>query len=280
MSRSRRLNKFKKNKLAMAGVIILVILIGFSIFAPFLVSKDISKVDLMNISMAPSKEHILGTDEMGRDVFARLVYGGRVSLTVGILGMSIQIVIGTTLGIIAGFYGGVVDSIIMRIVDVFMCFPFFIIAIAMAAILGPSLWNVIIIIGILSWTGIARIVRAEVLRLKKMEYIEAAYALGIKNQTILLRHLLPNVMGSVIVASTLSIANGILTEAALSFLGMGVKPPQPSWGNMLSAAQNMRTLQSEWWLWVPPGLCVLLTVMSINFVGDGMRDALDPNLTK
>lgn len=280
MSRSRRLNKFNKNKLAMAGVIILVILIGFSIFAPFLVSKDISKVDLMNISMAPSKEHILGTDEMGRDVFARLVYGGRVSLTVGILGMLIQIIIGTTLGIIAGFYGGVVDSIIMRIVDVFMCFPFFIIAIAMAAILGPSLWNVIIIIGILSWTGIARIVRAEVLKLKKMEYIEAAYALGIKNHTILLKHLLPNVMGSVIVASTLSIANGILTEAALSFLGMGVKPPQPSWGNMLSAAQNMRTLQSEWWLWIPPGLCVLLTVMSINFVGDGMRDALDPNLTK
>lgn len=279
MIKNRGLNRFKKNKLAMIGTVLILILVIFSIIAPLIISKDINKVDLMNISMSPSKEHILGTDEMGRDVLARLVYGGRVSLTVGMLGMLIQIFIGTTLGIIAGFYGGVVDSIIMRIVDVFMCFPFFVIAIAMAAILGPNIWNVIIIIGVLSWTGIARIVRAEILKLKKSEYIEAAHALGIKNIRILLKHLLPNIIPSVIVASTLSIASGILTEASLSFLGMGVKPPQPSWGNMLAAAQNMRTLQSEWWLWIPPGLCVFLTVMSINFMGDGMRDFLDPNVS-
>ncbi|WP_029452020.1 oligopeptide ABC transporter permease [Clostridium algidicarnis] len=279
MIKNRGLNRFKKNKLAMIGTVLILILAIFSIIAPLIISKDINKVDLMNISMSPSKDHILGTDEMGRDVFARLVYGGRVSLTVGMLGMLIQIFIGTTLGIIAGFYGGVVDSIIMRIVDVFMCFPFFVIAIAMAAILGPNIWNVIIIIGVLSWTGIARIVRAEILKLKKSEYIEAAHALGIKNIRILLKHLLPNIIPSVIVASTLSIASGILTEASLSFLGMGVKPPQPSWGNMLAAAQNMRTLQSEWWLWIPPGLCVFLTVMSINFIGDGMRDFLDPNVS-
>ncbi|WP_443660078.1 oligopeptide ABC transporter permease [Clostridium algidicarnis] len=279
MIKNRGLNRFKKNKLAIIGTVLILILVVFSIIAPLIISKDINKVDLMNISMSPSKEHILGTDEMGRDVFARLVYGGRVSLTVGMLGMLIQIFIGTTLGIIAGFYGGVVDSIIMRIVDVFMCFPFFVIAIAMAAILGPNIWNVIIIIGVLSWTGIARIVRAEILKLKKSEYIEAAHALGIKNIRILLKHLLPNIIPSVIVASTLSIASGILTEASLSFLGMGVKPPQPSWGNMLAAAQNMRTLQSEWWLWIPPGLCVFLTVMSINFMGDGMRDFLDPNVS-
>ncbi|MBU3204849.1 oligopeptide ABC transporter permease [Clostridium algidicarnis] len=279
MIKNRGLNRFKKNKLAMIGTVLILILVVFSILAPLIISKDINKVDLMNISMSPSKDHILGTDEMGRDVFARLVYGGRVSLTVGMLGMLIQIFIGTTLGIIAGFYGGVVDSIIMRIVDVFMCFPFFVIAIAMAAILGPNIWNVIIIIGVLSWTGIARIVRAEILKLKKSEYIEAAHALGIKNIRILLKHLLPNIIPSVIVASTLSIASGILTEASLSFLGMGVKPPQPSWGNMLAAAQNMRTLQSEWWLWIPPGLCVFLTVMSINFMGDGMRDFLDPNVS-
>lgn len=279
MIKNRGLNRFKKNKLAMIGTVLILMLVIFSIVAPLIISKDINKVDLMNISMSPSKEHILGTDEMGRDVFARLVYGGRVSLTVGMLGMLIQIFIGTTLGIIAGFYGGVVDSIIMRIVDVFMCFPFFVIAIAMAAILGPNIWNVIIIIGVLSWTGIARIVRAEILKLKKSEYIEAAHALGIKNIRILLKHLLPNIIPSVIVASTLSIASGILTEASLSFLGMGVKPPQPSWGNMLAAAQNMRTLQSEWWLWIPPGLCVFSTVMSINFMGDGMRDFLDPNVS-
>lgn len=279
MIKNRGLNRFKKNKLAMIGTVLILMLVIFSIVAPLIISKDINKVDLMNISMSPSKEHILGTDEMGRDVFSRLVYGGRVSLTVGMLGMLIQIFIGTTLGIIAGFYGGVVDSIIMRIVDVFMCFPFFVIAIAMAAILGPNIWNVIIIIGVLSWTGIARIVRAEILKLKKSEYIEAAHALGIKNIRILLKHLLPNIIPSVIVASTLSIASGILTEASLSFLGMGVKPPQPSWGNMLAAAQNMRTLQSEWWLWIPPGLCVFSTVMSINFMGDGMRDFLDPNVS-
>ncbi|SUY45425.1 binding-protein-dependent transport system inner membrane protein [Clostridium putrefaciens] len=279
MIKNRGLNRFKKNKLAMIGTVLILMLVIFSIVAPLIISKDINKVDLMNISMSPSKDHILGTDEMGRDVFSRLVYGGRVSLTVGMLGMLIQILIGTTLGIIAGFYGGVVDSIIMRIVDVFMCFPFFVIAIAMAAIIGPNIWNVIIIIGVLSWTGIARIVRAEILKLKKSEYIEAAHALGIKNIRILLKHLLPNIIPSVIVASTLSIASGILTEASLSFLGMGVKPPQPSWGNMLAAAQNMRTLQSEWWLWIPPGLCVFSTVMSINFMGDGMRDFLDPNVS-
>ncbi|MEW8954995.1 oligopeptide ABC transporter permease [Clostridium sp.] len=268
--------KFKNNKLAFIGLVILSVLLLLSIVAPLITNIDMNKVDLSNISSSPSKDHILGTDEMGRDIFARLIYGGRVSLLVGIVGTLMQMLIGVTLGALAGYFGGVIDFIIMRIVDIFMCFPFFVIAITMAAILGPSLLNVIIIIGVLSWTSIARIVRAEILTLKNMEYIEASKAMGLTPLEIILSHILPNIMPSILVAATLSIANGILTESALSFLGMGVKLPQPSWGNMLSAAQNMSTLQNEWWQWLPPGLCVLLTVLSINFLGDGLRDALDP----
>ena len=268
--------KFKNNKLAFIGLVILTTLLFLSILAPLITNIDMNKVDLSNISSSPSKEHILGTDEMGRDIFARLIYGGRVSLLVGIVGTLMQMFIGVTLGALAGYFGGVIDFIIMRIVDIFMCFPFFVIAITMAAILGPSLVNVIIIIGVLSWTSIARIVRAEILTLKNMEYIEASKAMGLAPLEIILSHIIPNIMPSILVAATLSIANGILTESALSFLGMGVKLPQPSWGNMLSAAQNMSTLQNEWWQWLPPGVCVLLTVLSINFLGDGLRDALDP----
>ncbi|MFX0550027.1 oligopeptide ABC transporter permease [Hathewaya histolytica] len=270
--------RFKKNKLALLGTIILLILLLFSILAPLITTIDISKVDLSNISSPPSKDHFLGTDEMGRDVFSRLIYGGRVSLLVGVVGTLIQMIIGVTLGAIAGYFGGALDFIIMRLVDIFMCFPFFVIAITMAALLGPNLWNVVIIIGLLSWTSIARIVRAEILTIKDMEYMQASKALGLNWAEIIIHHIIPNVMSSILVASTLAIASGILTESALSFLGLGVKLPQPSWGNMLSAAQNMSTLQNEWWQWVPSGLCILLTVLSINFVGDGLRYALDPKI--
>lgn len=270
--------RFKKNKLALLGTIILLILFLFSILAPLITTIDISKVDLSNISSPPSKDHFLGTDEMGRDVFSRLIYGGRVSLLVGVVGTLIQMIIGVTLGAIAGYFGGALDFIIMRLVDIFMCFPFFVIAITIAALLGPNLWNVVIIIGLLSWTSIARIVRAEILTIKDMEYIQASKALGLNWTEIIIHHIIPNVMSSILVASTLAIASGILTESALSFLGLGVKLPQPSWGNMLSAAQNMSTLQNEWWQWVPSGLCILLTVLSINFVGDGLRYALDPKI--
>lgn len=269
-------NKLKRNKLAVFGAIVLIVLIVLSIIAPIISPYGRDTVDLVNIESAPAAKHILGTDELGRDIFTRLIYGGQVSLSVGIFATLIQLVIGITLGAIAGYFGGIADKIIMRFVDIVMCFPFLVIAITIASILGPSIWNVMIVIGILGWPKIARIVRAEILSLKETEFIEAAKALGLDSKDIILKHIIHNIYAPIIVYGTLGIAQGILSEASLSFLGLGVKQPQPSWGNMLSAAQNMRILQSEWWLWIPPGLFVFLTIISINFLGDGLRDALDP----
>ena len=268
--------KFKRNKLAVIGVFIILALVLLSVCAPLLTDYTISETDLFNIKMAPSSEHILGTDELGRDVFTRLLYGGRVSIIVGIASMTVQLVIGVIMGAIAGYFGGIADKIIMRIIDVIMCFPFFVIAVSVAAILGPGVKNLIIIIGFLMWPNIARIVRAEILSLKENDYIMAAKAMGLSSFEIIKNHILPNVMSPILVAATLAIANGILTEASLSFLGIGVKLPEPSWGNMLIAAQNIGTLQREWWLWIPAGSLIILMVLSINFVGDGLRDALDP----
>ncbi len=270
------IKKLKQNKLAMIGITILALLIISAIIAPIFSKYKMDDIDLFNISATPNADHILGTDDLGRDVFTRLFSGGRISLGVGIFATIIQIVIGVTLGAVSGYYGGLIDNIIMRLVDIIMCFPLFMIAVAIAAVIGPSIWNLIIIIAILSWTNIARIVRAEVLSLKEREFIEASRALGLNNFEIIIKHVLPNILSPILVSATLAIADAILTEAALSFLGMGVKPPQPSWGNMLSAAQSMKTLQYEWWLWVPPGLLIFLTVLSINFLGDGLKDIMDP----
>lgn len=271
-------NKLKRNKLAVFGAIVLIILMILAIIAPIISPYGRDTVDLSSIEAAPTAQHILGTDDLGRDVFVRLIYGGQVSLSVGIVAIIIQLAIGITLGAIAGYFGGIIDKIIMRFVDMVLCFPFLVIAITMASILGPSIWNVMIIIGILGWPKIARIVRAEILSLKEREFVEAAKALGLDNKDIILKHLIHNIYAPIIVYGTLGIAQGILYESFLSFLGMGVTQPQPSWGNMLTAAQSMRVLQSEWWLWIPPGLCVFLTIVSINFLGDGLRDALDPQI--
>lgn len=272
------LRRFLKNKLAMIGFIFLTLFVLIAIFAPILTTYARDSIDLMSIESYPSLKHLLGTDELGRDVFTRLLYGGRVSLGVAVSATVLQLFIGVTLGSISGFYGRWIDNVIMRLVDTVMCFPFFVIAITIAAVIGPSVWNIILIIGLLQWTGVARIVRAEILSLKQSEFIEAARAMGLSNFEIIFNHLLPNTLSPVIVNATLSVAHGILMEAGLSFLGLGVKQPQPSWGNILSAAQSMRVLQYEWWLWIPAGLLVFLSVLSINFVGDGLRDALDPKM--
>ena len=272
------LKRFLKNKLAVIGLVILTIFVLAAVFAPFITSFDRDSIDLMNIESAPNSLHILGTDELGRDVFTRLLYGGRVSLGVALCATVIQLLIGVSLGCISGFYGKWVDNIVMRVVDTVMCFPFFVIAITIAALFGASVWNIILIIGCLQWTGVSRIVRAKILSLKQSELIEAARAMGLSSFEIISKHLLPNVLSPIIVNATLNVANGILMEAGISFLGLGVKQPQPSWGNMLSAAQSMRVLQYEWWLWIPTGLLVFLSVLCINFVGDGLRDALDPKM--
>lgn len=272
------LHRFLKNKLAMIGFVLLTLFVLAAVLAPILTNYLRDTIDLMSIESRPSLKHLLGTDELGRDVFTRLLYGGRVSLGVALSATILQLLIGVTLGSISGFYGKWIDNAIMRIVDTVMCFPFFVIAITIAALIGPSASNVILIIGLLQWTGVARIVRAEILSLKHSEFIEAARAMGFSNFKIIFNHLLPNILSPVIVNATLSVAQGILMEAGLSFLGLGVKQPEPSWGNILSAAQSMRVLQNEWWLWIPAGLLVFLSVLSINFVGDGLRDALDPKM--
>lgn len=270
--------KLRKNKLAMLGLFVLVVLALAAIFAPLITSYDRDFINMAKIYEAPSVKHWLGTDELGRDVYTRLVYGTRISMSVGIVSTAVSVIIGVILGAVAGYIGGIVDAIIMRIVDIFMCFPFYLIAIVVAGILGPSLLILMAIMGILSWPKIARIVRAEVLTLKQKDFIEASRALGLDSRKIIFKHIIPNTMAPIIVYTTLGIAQGILSEAGLSYLGLGVKQPMPSWGNMLTAAQNFSVLVNQWWLWIPPGMMVLLTVLSINFFGDGLRDALDPKI--
>lgn len=268
--------QLRKHRLAVLGLRLLAAIILFAVISPWIARYAPADIDLYNISSAPSKAHWLGTDDLGRDVFARLAEGASVSLTVGFAATLIQLLLGVLLGLIAGYFGGWIDKIIMRLVDIMMCFPFFVIAIAIAAVVGPSLWNIVFIIGFLSWTKLARIVRGEVLVIREKEFIQSARMMGLNHFEMMWRHILPNVLSPVIVYSTIAIANAILSEASLSFLGMGVRPPQASWGNMLSAAQNMRTLAYEWWLWLPPGLMIFITVLGIHFLGDGLRDTLDP----
>lgn len=269
--------KFKfKNIIVILAVTIIITLISISILAPYISRYNPNANDLYNMYSPPSSEHILGTDEVGRDVFSRLIYGGRVSLLVGFSAMIMQLILGIILGTISGYFGGIVDKLIMMIIDIIMCFPFFVIAITISAILGPNIWNLIAIIGILSWPQVARIIRAEILSLKESDYIMAAKAIGLNNIEIIKNHLLPNILSPIIVTATLAVAQAILTEAALSFLGMGVRPPMPSWGNMLSASQNVTTLQRYWWLWIPAGAMVIVVATSINFIGDGVREYLSP----
>ncbi len=270
--------KIKRNTLAMFGLIVILTLVVLAILAPVITTYDRDHIDMLKIYQAPSSEHWLGMDELGRDVLTRLIYGSRVSISVGIVSTVISVSIGVILGAVAGYSGSIVDSVIMRIVDIFMCFPFFLIAVVIAGILGPSIWNLMFISGILNWPRMARIVRADVLSLKHYDFIEASRALGLNSAKIIYKHIIPNTLAPIIVYATLGIARGILTEAGLSFLGLGVKQPVPSWGNMLSAAQNFTTLTTYWWMWIPPGLMVLMTILSINFLGDGLRDALDPKI--
>lgn len=267
--------KFFQNKMAVLGSIVIILFVILSVFAPLFTKLDPNQTDLLNIRGCPNAEHILGTDDLGRDIFTRLLYGGRISIAVGVISMALQLAIGVTVGTLAGYFGGIIDKIVMRIVDVIMCFPFFVIAIALASVLGGSMTNLVLIIGMLMWPGIARIVRSQVLVIKENEFIMGARALGLNWLEIIFSHVLPNIASSVLVASTLSVASGILMEATLSFLGLGVNPPDPSWGNMLVAAQSMSVLKNQWWMWIPAGTAVVLMVLAVNFFGDGLRDALD-----
>jgi peptide/nickel transport system permease protein len=270
--------RFRRHRLAMLGLAILLMLVVLSVGAPLFTAHSPTAVDLTAYRLGPSVDHPLGTDTAGRDVFSRLLYAGRVSLSVGLVAVSIYTLIGIVLGALAGFFGGWIDSLIMRLADVVLSFPTLIIIITLASVLGPSIYNVMLAIGLLGWPPIARLLRGELLSLREREFVIGARAVGCDNRRLIFRYLLPNAMAPVLVAATFGIAYAILIEAGLSFLGLGVQPPTPSWGNMLTDAQSLTVLESMPWLWLPPGLMIALAVLSINFIGDGLRDALDPYL--
>jgi len=269
--------RFKKNRLAMIGLCVIIFLYLVALFAPVLAPYPYDKMNLTNLYASPgSPGHILGTDEFGRDVLSRLIYGARISLTVGLVVVGMASAIGVTLGALAGYYGGWVDSLIMRIVDFLYAFPFFILAITIVAILGPSLYNAMFALALVSWIGYARMVRGQFLALKQREFVEAAKAVGASGFRIMFVHLLPNALGPVIVQMSLGVAGAILSASGLSFLGLGAQPPTAEWGAMLNAGKDY--IRSAPHLATYPGLAIMITVLAFNFVGDGLRDALDPKL--
>ncbi|MBU1871982.1 MAG: ABC transporter permease, partial [Candidatus Omnitrophica bacterium] len=240
-----------------------------AIFAGTLAPYDPAEIDSASLLIAPSWQHLMGTDTLGRDLFTRIIYGARISLSIGIIAVGIATFIGVILGSVSGFYGKWVDSLIMRFVDIMLCFPTFFLILAVVAIVGPSIFNIMLIIGLTSWMGTARLIRAEILSLKEREFIEAAKVIGASNLRIILRHLIPNAIAPVLVSTILRIASAILIESALSFLGLGVQPPIPSWGNILIEAKS--TLGIAWWLTLYPGLFILITILGFNLIGEGLR---------
>ncbi len=270
--------RFRHNRLAIAGGIVVLLLFLLSFLAPYITTWEPGAIDAYHVLLSPSPDHWFGTDELGRDVFTRVVYGARISLKVGFVSVGIAVAIGTVLGLVSGFYGGVVDTVIMRFVDIMLCFPTFFLILAVIAFLEPDIWYIMAIIGLTGWMGVARLVRAEVLSLRERDFVLAARALGASDLRIIFRHILPNAASPVLVSATLGVAGAILTESALSFLGIGVQPPTPSWGNILTAGKDY--VEFAWWLSLFPGLAILVTVLAYNLLGEGIRDALDPRLNR
>jgi len=269
-------NRYKKNKLALTGSAIVVFFFLLSIFAPWISPYDPGAINLQTVLSPPSTAHPLGTDQLGRDVLSRMIWGSQISLKVGFVSTGIAIFIGMILGAVAGYYGRWVDTLIMRSVDIMLCFPTFFLILAVIAFLEPSIWNIMIIIGLTGWMGITRLVRADFISLKERDFVQAARAIGASDFRIIFSHLLPNAMASLLVAATFGIAGAILTESALSFLGIGVQPPTPSWGNILTDGKD--NIDIAWWLSLYPGMAILLTVLGYNLLGEGIRDVLDPRL--
>lgn len=274
----KTLKRLLKNFAFTAGFLLTIILIVVALAAPLLAPFDPDIQDTSRRLEPPSKEHLLGLDDLGRDVLSRILYGARVSLRVGFSVVILASLVGVTLGAISGYFGGAVDMIVMRICDILLAFPGILLAIALVAVLGPSLNNVIIALSIIGWVGYARLVRGQVLKVREMEYVTAARAMGAKSPRVIVLHVLPNVINPVIVMATLGLAGAILAEAALSFLGLGVQPPTPSWGAMLTAGRRYLGLANH--LAIFPGIAIMLAVMGLNFLGDGLIDALDPKYRK
>jgi peptide/nickel transport system permease protein len=268
--------RLRKNSLAVLGATIVATLFFVAVLAPVLAPYDVAEIDATNVLSAPSWEHPLGTDGLGRDVVSRMIYGARISLLVGFISAGLACLIGLLLGAVAGYFGGWLDVVLMRFVDIMLCFPSFFLILAVIAYLNASIWNIMFVIGITSWMGVCRLVRAEFLSLKQRDFMMAAEALGAPPGRVILRHGLPNALAPVFVSFVLGVAGAILTESALSFLGIGVQPPDPSWGNILTEGKS--TIEVAWWLSLYPGLAILVTVLGYNLLGEGLRDVLDPRL--
>lgn len=269
-------HRFKKNPLSVAGLAIILSLAAVAVLAPFISPYEPTKINVYNVLSPPSTSHPFGTDELGRDILSRMIWGSRASLRVGFIAVGIAITIGTILGSIAGYYGGKIDAALMRFVDIMLAFPTFFLILAVIAIVEPSISTIMIIIGLTGWMDVARLVRAEFLTLKERDFISAARAIGASDTRLIFRHIIPNALSPVFVAATFGIAGAILVESGLSFLGLGVQPPEPSWGNILTSGKDNITV--AWWLSLFPGLAILITVLSYNLVGEGLRDTLDPRL--
>lgn len=268
----------RRYPLAMIGFIIIASILLLALIAPLIAPYDPNAINVKAILLSPSNNHLMGTDGLGRDVFSRMLYGSRISLMVGFVAVGIATVIGIILGAIAGFYRGWVDTLIMRLVDVMLSIPTFFLILAVIAFLTPSIWNIMIVIGLTSWMGVTRLVRAEFLSLRHREFVLAAQTLGAKDMRLIFTHLLPNSLTPIIVSSILGIASAVLVESGLSFLGLGVQAPQASWGNILTDGKEY--IQFAWWLSLFPGLAILITVLGYNLLGDGLRDAYNPRSSK
>jgi peptide/nickel transport system permease protein len=280
---SKPIRRFVRNPWAMTGMFLLLITVFCAVFAPLIAPTGPDQADLRARLAPPSwldesgkSTHLLGTDQVGRDLLSRIIYGARISLLVGVSSVLISMVIGVVLGLIAGFYGKWVDDILMRLADVQLAFPFILFAIIVMTVFGAGLWKLIIVLGISNWVGFARLVRGQVMSVKEMEYVQAARAIGATNFRIIRKHVLPNVMSSIIVLATLNVAVNILLEASLTFIGLGVDPSIPAWGGMLADGRNY--METAWWVATFPGVAIMLTVLGFNLLGDWLRDELDPNL--
>jgi peptide/nickel transport system permease protein len=268
--------RFFRDRMAIAGLAVVLAFFALSVLSPVIAQYDPGRIDVDNILSPPTAKHLLGTDDLGRDVFSRMVYGAGISLKVGFVAVGIAVFIGIILGAVSGYYGGWIDVIVMRLVDIMLCFPSFFLILSVIAFLEPSIFNIMAVIGLTSWMGITRLVRAEFLSLKERDFVLAERAIGAGAPRIIFMHILPNALAPVLVSATLGIASAVLTESALSFLGIGVQPPTPSCGNMLT--QGKEVLGVAWWMSVFPGIAILLTVLGYNLLGEGIRDAIDPRL--